>query len=390
MATIANLDTNLRARTEKFDGPLKKSTAVLAGLSTGVAAAGAAIAAATAFAVKSASDFIKFGDELDKTAKRMQVTTEEVQTLGFAFEQNGGSMREMETSMRTLNRQMLNLERGSKNAKESFAKLGLSLEDLEPLSQADRFRVAAKALQGIENESIRSAVATDLFGRSGNTLLPLIKNLDETEQQFRDLGLVIGPEAIKVAADLTDEWNIMSRSVMVLGAELLQAFGPTLIEAVKNVSWLIREMAEGVGSLSDFTNAMNSGATVTRLAPGQQVSESTPNIINDIFGGFTEKTVEAIASSEKAIVDTSKSELRELKEIKRAQDKSVPALREGSLETIRFLDKLERESKREQDKQVEELKKQTTTLDGVLSALRQVLDAGTFGAIDAFELEPIR
>lgn len=267
MATIANLDVNLRAKTQKYETNMKnagKSTRRFSDTTRDAAKGTESFQAKlTSFAAKGlivtgviagiglgvnklVQDFAKVGDEIDKAAQRTQISAANFQSLAFAFEQNGGSAANLETSIRSVSTQYLDLQRGTKTSIDLFNRLGLTLRDLQGLSVDDQFRLIAKSVGNIDDPLERAAVATKLFGRSGSTILPLIKNLDETEQRFRDLGLTIDDSAISSAAKLTDLNNELSKSWKKLSSELNTLFSP----AIQGLTMLFRDLNLTLSSAS--------------------------------------------------------------------------------------------------------------------------------------------
>lgn len=369
MATVANLDVNLRANTSKFDSNITKSGNVVAMLKSGVVAAGASITAAFAAATTAATKFIAVGDDIDKIAARTQLAAEDVQSLAFAFEQNGGSATDLETSVRSLNRNILDLQRGSATAVDNFRDLGITMHDLNGLNQAERFRLVAKALQGIEDESIRSGVALKVFGRSGSQLLPLIKNMDELERQFGDLGLGFSNEEIKLAAAVTDEINILTKSITKLGAELAIAFGPGLVDAIRSASKFIREIGLGVASLRDYIESLSVTTSRGTYDPNEIVSGNDPisQYVKSVFEDIRSVGEEmqnppvdlgpqrdaAMGVFEGGIVASALVEVAEsVKENTQAISPLPQALLRGQAETIGFINNLNRQNDAEEVKKL--------------------------------------
>lgn len=261
MATIANLDINLKANVAKYNKNMQKAgfftrmfgqTTKNAGNSTrsfqqtmsGFAAKGAATVAVfgamTAAATKLAFAYAKLGDDIGKAAARTQLSTDDFQTLQFAFEQNGGSAQELETSVKTMSTKLRDLSQGVPTAVKLFDQLGLKWSDLEKMDTGDRFRTVANALKNVNDESIRSAAATDIFGRSGRTMLLLTKNLGGLEKEMRDSGAIISPEAIKRAEDFNDSLNRMSKQFQ----KLLSNIGPVFTPMIKGWGIMLEKVAK--------------------------------------------------------------------------------------------------------------------------------------------------
>ena len=277
MATIANLDVNLRAKTQKYETNMKnagKSTRRFSDTTRDAAKGTESFQAKlTSFAAKGlivtgviagiglgvnklVQDFAKLGDSIGKSAARTQLSTDDFQTLSFAFEQSGGSAANLETAIKSMSTQYLDLQRGTATSTDLFNRLGLTLNDLNGLDVGERFRLIAKSISNIADPTEKAAVAVKLFGRSGSTILPLIQNLDQYEQRLRDIGGVISGSAIKDAEDLTDLNNELSRSWNKLTSQLSSTFVP----AIKLLTEAFRELnATLAGTLKAGSAVIESG-----------------------------------------------------------------------------------------------------------------------------------
>jgi hypothetical protein len=64
---------------------------------------------------------------------------------------------------------------GSKAATAAFAAIGLSVDQLNGLTAAERFQAIAQAISQLPTEAQRAAAAVQIFGRSGVELLPMFQ-----------------------------------------------------------------------------------------------------------------------------------------------------------------------------------------------------------------------
>lgn len=397
MATIANLDVNLRAQTQKYENNMKRaghSTRRFSDTTRGAArgtqsfqsrlssfstagTATIAVIAGMALAVnKLVQGFAQAGDEIDKASQRTQIGAAEFQSLSFAFEQNGGSARELETSMRAVSSQYLELLKGTATATDLFGRLGVSVQDLKGLAPDEQFRLIAKQVGTIVDPLERAAVATKLFGRSGATILPLIKNLDETEQRFKDLGLTIDDGAIASAAKLTDLNNELSRSWRKLSAELSTTFMP----AVQGLTMLFRDLnrfladsAKGaeifgkkLGFLKDIPKLQKALITENNATGPQARSNIVRRRlkVNDpLAEGGVSFLIDKQINSQKALIDALKEQSNRLAPLPQA-------LQRGTSAQIGFVAQLQRQN--QQAKIDAREKRKITIAEKQLKELEQI------------------
>ena len=82
------------------------------------------------------------------------------------------------------------------------------MEDLQGLSREDLFSTVVTALQNVSDETEKAALANDMFGKSGQDLLPLF-NMTEEElaglmDECEEYGMVMSDDAVKASAAFQD------------------------------------------------------------------------------------------------------------------------------------------------------------------------------------------
>ena len=202
--------------------------------------------------VAAARNFAKVGDTLDKMSQRTGVSTNALSELGFAAEQSGSDLETLEKGVRSMQRNVTDLGRGLSTQVSAFGRLGLAYADLENLSPEQQFEVVADRISLLQNETIRAATAMQVFGRSGQQLLPLLNSgaqgIEALRRQARDLGLSIDPDSAKAAAELTDQVNILARVLKVTLFSAGQAVSPLFID-------LTRRAQGGAQSFKSFVQS---------------------------------------------------------------------------------------------------------------------------------------
>ena len=196
----------------------------------GTAIVGGATAAAsglTALATSSAAT----ADNVDKMSQKIGVSREAYQELDFICSQSGMEVDKLQNGMKSLVSAMDGAASGTSSNIEQFNKLGISVTDANGnmRSSEDVMWETFSALQGMENQTEKARLATELFGKSGTELMPLLNgasgSIDEMKQKAHDLGLVLSDESIDAGVSLTDTMDQMKRSlsgvVTRLGAELM-------------------------------------------------------------------------------------------------------------------------------------------------------------------------
>ena len=250
--------------TESMGSKLGKGLKTAVGFGIGLAAAGAAGAAALfGVATKSA----EATDRIDKMSQKMGMSKKGFQEWDYVLSQNGVSMEGMQMGMKRMTQAAQQSAEGVGKGAESFKALGVSVTDAsgKMKSQDQIFNESVTALQGMEDGTVKASLAQDLFGRSGQEMLPLLngnaEGVTNLKNKANDLGMVLSDKAVKAGVKFTDQLDTMKRVmggvVSEIGVELMPIFAemmdwvmanmPTIKKVVKkafdtiarSVKWVI-------------------------------------------------------------------------------------------------------------------------------------------------------
>lgn len=196
-------------------------------------------------AVKS---FAKAGDTLDKMSARVGASVEFLSALSHAAEIGGADISAMEVGIRRLQRSAYDATRGLSTATDAFGELGVTVTDAggSLKSTETLFMESAAALSAIQDETKKAALAMVLFGRSGTSLLPMLKDgkagLLAMMQEARDLGIVMSKEDATAAAEVTDALTRMTGRVKFA----VYAVGSALVPAMKDGAAVVSDLAHRI------------------------------------------------------------------------------------------------------------------------------------------------
>lgn len=226
---------------------LKEWGSAMTGFGTQLATAGAAGVAAFGGAVAA---FVSAGSRLDDMSQRTGVSVEALSELEYAAVQSGTSLETLEGGLIKLQNKMVDALAGNEAAAKSFTDLGLSVDQLSQMSAEDQFAAIADAIGSIEDPAKKTAMAMEIFGKSGQQLVPFLnsgsKGLSELRQQARDLGITMDGEAAGAAAELGDVFDQLKAQVMQVVIEVGSALAPALISMGKALQPIIRGIIDFV------------------------------------------------------------------------------------------------------------------------------------------------
>lgn len=255
---------------------------------TGLKAAAAGVAAVTAAGVAAGTAFVNaasatasYGDNVDKMSQKLGISAEAYQKWDFVLQQNGASIEGLQTSMKTLATQ-------AQNNAEEFKALGITEEELANLSQEELFERTIAGLQGMEEGTERTALASKLLGKSATELGPLLnQTAEDTEalkKQAEDYGLVMSDEAVAASAAFCDSMNLMQQTMKGMKNRMMAEFLPSLTKVTDGLALLFTGDTSGVDAINEGINEIL--GKVDEIMP--KVLEVGGSIISNLAGVLLE------------------------------------------------------------------------------------------------------
>lgn len=180
----------------------------------------------------------EYANELEDASERTGITTTELQHFAYQAKMAGASAEEFQTGMAHLGRKMVEARDGSEEAQKAFAKLHVRVTDGtgKLRNQEDVLADVADAIQKLPPGAERTAVAMDLFSRSGQRMVPILAHgaagIRELNAEADQLGLGMDEEAIARAS----EFNKEIEKLTAVGQSLVREFAGPLIEALQPIT----------------------------------------------------------------------------------------------------------------------------------------------------------
>lgn len=134
-------------------------------------------------------------DQQSKLAARTGMTMSEFQGLALAGDLAGVSYETIAKAATKADIAFVKAAGGSATARAAFEAIGLSVDQLNGMSAAERFDAIAASIAALPTEAERAAAAVAIFGRAGLELLPLFaggaEGIAEARKQAERLGLAL-------------------------------------------------------------------------------------------------------------------------------------------------------------------------------------------------------
>lgn len=334
MATAGSIVIDLLMKTGAFETDSKRAEKRLremqkAAKQFGVAVGAAIVTAGTALTAVTIKA-IQFADEIDHLSTQMGVSTEALSGWAYATGQAGTSFDALTRGIPRLSKAMADAQDEGSRLNNLFKALGVdtvdpltgslrSVEDVLP-ELADRFK-------GITSETTKSALAMELFGRSGAEMAEFLslgsEGIKELTDRAAQLGVVIGDETAANAAEFNDRLDDLKQIAMAIGLQMADRLLPAMNELVEYLGDAAREgdlaanMADGLEeklrSLADVAVILSStvkGVTFDLIALYKVASAASQFSIGGIFDDRTMSglmdeaaTAREMAAEQSAIIE---------------------------------------------------------------------------------------
>lgn len=224
-ANVARLRQDMDNAASVVQGATAKmqKAAELAGKALGLLGVGLSMTAITGF-IRNAIDA---ADALDEMSGRVGVGARELSALQLAYKQAGMGNDAMASSLAKLSRQMSEGNAGLRalgvNARNADGSLRGTTEVL--LDVADKFT-------RLEDGAAKTALAIEIFGKSGVEMVPLLNSGSDGIAKLMDqavkLGLVIEDSTAAQAGQFNDTLELLGLGVQGVGTRIAAQLLPTL------------------------------------------------------------------------------------------------------------------------------------------------------------------
>lgn len=224
----------VQKQTRTLGGWVKKNSAQFKAM--GLAAAAAGTAALVVF-TKMVKQYVEVGDMVHKMALRTGFAATTLSELAYAADISGADITMLEKGVKKMSKTIVDASYGLETYLRVFRSLGLDIQELLKLSPEEQFLKIGAAIADMESDTLRTAAAVDVFGRSGTMLLPLFKEGSEGIAKLREeahrLGIIFDEEAAAKAAKLKDAQTALKGSVQGLSIAILNDLIPVLTDVTK-------------------------------------------------------------------------------------------------------------------------------------------------------------
>lgn len=204
-----------------------------------------------------ARETINAADQLDEMSERTGIAVSTLSELDFAAKMNGKSLDDVQSALNRVAVKATDAATGNKGAAVAFDALGISVKNADGSMRTalDITEDIGDAFRQIQDPTLKAALAVEIFGKQGPTLVPLIEKLEDARKEARDLGAVVGADFAAQAAEFNDNMDRMAFMAKGFASSILSDVLPALSD-------MFKEFRTGIKVFGSFGSAMwNVGTT---------------------------------------------------------------------------------------------------------------------------------
>lgn len=220
---------------KQAQGPLNSLRDSWVAITAKVAIATAAFYTAKRMIWDTAVQIASATNDIERQAAVLGITTDEFQKWTYAAKMSDVNAQELAIGIKLLSRNMEDASTGAGDAAKYFSAMGVSVKTTEghlrPLNQV-MLDIMDKFAQW-EDGPKKMAIAMQLFGRSGETLIPLLNKgrtgFNELAAEAQKLGLILSPELIHKGSEAEDIFKKINAQINAFKL----SFAPAALEVAK-------------------------------------------------------------------------------------------------------------------------------------------------------------
>lgn len=318
MAQVSGIQVKFSADTTQFDRAVTQTEARLTKFSSfaktslvAVGAAGVSAAGGLALATRAA---LNYADEIGKMAQKVGMSTESLSRLEYAARLSDVSLGQLQVGLGQLAK---NMEAGS----EGLDALGISVmtADGRLRSTNDVFLEVAERFASIEDGAGKTAIAMNIFGRSGADLIPLLNSgrdgLAEMATEADRLGITISGSTARSAERFNDSLTRIQAALGGLTNQIAAGAAPRMADLTERMIDFYKEsnIVEGVVKAIDFVMTELAKAAIFLSQAFTEVTEAITfvgaaanRLANADFAGIGDEWAASQERVRQALVENSR------------------------------------------------------------------------------------
>lgn len=315
---------------KSFSGAFGSAAKIAVGSMAALGTAGVALGKAL---YSTASQTAQVGDNIDKMSQKLGVSSTFYQEWDAVLQHSGSSMDAQSATFKKLANAA---QDASKDQEAAFKALGLSMDAVKSMSTEDLFTAVITGLQGMEEGTERTALATDLLGKGATELGPLFNTTAEDTQGMIDtvheLGGVMDETAVKNAAAFQDSLQDLQTAFAGIKNKAMSELIPSFTGIMNGLAGLVTGSETAKDELkTGFTSLANN---ITETIPGivsgitemiDVLAEIAPDLMTTLVNAIIENLPQLVVAAAKIILALAEALIKALPSLIQA----IPQIMDG-------------------------------------------------------------
>ncbi len=171
---------------------------------------------------------VNTADQLDEMSERTGISVEQLSALQYAAKLAGTDLESVQSAMGRVSAKAVEAATGNKAAALAFEALGVNVKNADGSmkSSVGIMEEVGQALADITDQTVRTAMAREIFGKNADALLPLLMNMRDAQEEARRLGAVMGGDFAGQAAAFNDNLDRLGFQLRGIGNTILAELLP--------------------------------------------------------------------------------------------------------------------------------------------------------------------
>lgn len=225
-------------------------------------------------------------DRLDELSARFKISTETLSEWGYAAKLTGSDIEGLVGIIPKFSKAVADAADANSEAGKTFAALGISVKDQagQLRSFQDLLPEIMDRFKGLNNETTETALAMQLFGRSGAEFLEFLNlgsdGLRTMGDRARELGIVIDSETAAKAAEFKDRVDDLRAATQGWFIQVSSSLLPTLKDLTSQLAKFVSE-GRGAKEVADSI-----ASSIRDIAEAIRFLGSIGDVFDRIRGGL--------------------------------------------------------------------------------------------------------
>jgi hypothetical protein len=282
VSLLVNLKDNASKGLEGLKGKL-------GGFATGANIATVAVLALVAGLTKLAFSTAKLGDDFAKTAAQVGTNAKALSELSFAAQIDGADMSAVATTLRVVSKRVNDANNGLMTSVRSFKQLGIQVRKSNGTMKTaeELIMESADAFTKLKSPVERTALAQELFGRSGTKLIPTLmlgtKGIEELREEANLLGITFSEIEAKQSEEFQDALLRLGSTFKGLGLTI----GKQLVPILTSLFTFLKDVMLVIVPAVNVVFQALLGTVKALIIPFQALITAFETLGNLTFEGFT-------------------------------------------------------------------------------------------------------